>query len=154
MRDVFLAKNLMNFSLAFLEAAAVFCIIAYVAAAPSLQTTAIAVLWAGATLLLSTALGNRRSISAPKQIKTARAAGKQASPLSALIGMAILLGSAAAASIALELAIYFHARWVLLPVFTAFFAVGLWVYLGSLGVLERYALDHREELFTELCKKA
>ena len=154
LRDVFLAKNLMNFSLAFLEAAAVFCIIAYVAAVPSLQTTAIAVLWAAATLLFSTALGNRRSISAPKQIKTARAAGKQASPLSALIGMAVLLGSAALASIVLGLAIYFHAQWVLVPIFAAFFAAGLWVYLGSLGSLERYALDHREDLFAELCKKA
>jgi ABC-2 type transport system permease protein len=154
LREVFLAKNLMNFSLAFLEAAAVFCIIAYVAAVPSLQTTVIAILWAAATLLLSTALGNRRSISAPKQIKTARGAGKQASPLSTLIGMAILLSSALLASIALGLGIYFQKQWVLMPVFAAFFAAAVWVYVRSLGGLERHALDHREELFTELCKKA
>jgi ABC-2 type transport system permease protein len=154
LRDVFLAKNLMNFSLAFLEAAAVFFIIAYVAAIPSLQTTLIAMLWAGATLLFSTALGNRRSISAPKQVKTARAAGKQASPLSALIGMAILLSSALLACIVMGLAIYFHTQWVQVPVFAVFFAAGLFVYLRSLGSLERHALDHREELFAELCKKA
>jgi ABC-2 type transport system permease protein len=111
-------------------------------------------LWGGATLLLSTSLGNRRSITAPKQIKTARAAGKQASPLSALIGMGVLLLSVIVASIVLGLAIYFRARWVLLPVFALYFAGALVVYLHSLGSMDRHALEHREELLTELCKKA
>jgi ABC-2 type transport system permease protein len=153
LREVFLAKNLMNFLLALIEATAVFCIVTYVAARPSLQTAATALMWAAGTLLLSTALGNRRSISAPKQIKAARAAGKQASPLSALMGMGILLASAAIASTLLGIAMFFHVQWMLVPAFALFFAAGLLVYLHSLRTLDGYAMEHREELFAELCKK-
>ena len=98
LRDVLLAKNLMNFAVAAAEAVAVYFIVAYAAGAPRIGSTAIALLWAGGTLLISTTLGNRRSFSAPKQINPARASRRQASGLSGLIAMGILLLSAALAA--------------------------------------------------------
>jgi hypothetical protein len=44
--------------------------------------------------------------------------------------------------------------WVLVPVFALFFAGALWAYLLSLRSVDAFAMDHREQLFEELCKKA
>jgi ABC-2 type transport system permease protein len=154
LRDVLVAKNLMNFGVALLEAAAVYAIVSYTTAPPPVTSAAVAVLWAGGTLLLSCILGNRRSISAPKQINMARAGGKQASPLSALISMGVLLLSVGLAAAIFGAAMWFKAMWVLVPVFALFFAGALWAYLVSLRSVDAFAMEHREALFEELCKKA
>jgi ABC-2 type transport system permease protein len=151
-RDVFLAKNLINFTMAFVEIVATFAIISYVAGVPSFQVAIAAVLWAAATMLVTTAFGNRRSITAPKKINPQRMANKQVSQLSALIGMGILLGSAAIAAVPAGLAIYYHVLWPLVPVFALFAAAGLFFYERSLRSLDAFALVHREELFAELTK--
>jgi ABC-2 type transport system permease protein len=153
LRDVFLAKNLMNFLLSFLEIAAVFAIISYSAAIPPLHIIAASILWAAATLLLSTMLGNHRSISAPKKVNIARAGRKQASGLSALIGMGVLLLSATIGAGLFLLATIFHKNWLLVPLFAIFAATALWFYLSSLRTIDTFARSHREDLFLELCKK-
>ena len=153
LRDVFLAKNIVNFALAFIEIAAVFAIISYVALPPSPTVIAAAFLWAAATLMLSTTLGNRRSIMAPKKIDLGRTASKQASPLSGLISMGVLLGSAAIGAGFLLLAIYLNALWLLLPILLAFALGALFLYLQGLGAIDSYALANRDTLFEELCKK-
>jgi len=153
MRDVLLAKNLMNFAVALIEMVAVYIIVSYTAAPPPLGSAAVAVLWAGGTLLVTSMVGNRRSLGAPQQINTARGAGKQASPLSAFLAMGVLLLSGGVAAAIFGAAFWFHGMWVLVPVFAAFFGGALWVYVKSLGTMDRYAMDHREELFAELTKK-
>ena len=152
-RDVFLAKNLVSFALAFVEIAAVFGIISYVAVPPSPLMLGVAVLWAASTLLLTTTLGNRRSVTAPKKIDLGRAASKQASSLSALISLGTLVVSAAVGGGLLILAIYLHALWALLPLFLAFAAGTFWFYQQGLGTIDKFALDNREAMFEELCKK-
>jgi ABC-2 type transport system permease protein len=153
LREVFLAKNLLNFLLSFIEIAAVFAIVSYVATMPSPQTVAIALLWAAATLLVGTMLGNYRSITAPKKVNIARSAGKQASPLSGLIAMGVLLLSASIGAGLLILAAYFHRTWMLVPLFAVFAATALWFYLRSLRTLDSFARNRREDLFLELTKK-
>jgi ABC-2 type transport system permease protein len=154
LRDVFLAKNLVNFLLAFIEIVAVFIIVTCVAAMPSLLNTAIAMLWAVATLLLSTILGNRRSITAPKKILVARmGAGKQASTMSALISIGLLIASAGIAAGLLILAHFLAMPWLPLPIFAVLAIVAVFVYERSLRSIGTFALDHRDELFEELCKK-
>jgi len=153
LRDVFLAKNLVNFALALIEIAAVFAIISYVALPPSPTIITAAFLWAAATLLLSTTLGNRRSIMAPRKIDLGRTASKQASPLSGLISMGVLIGSAAIGAGFLFLAMYLNALWLLLPLFLALALGTLALYMQGLGSIDRYALAHRDTLFEELCKK-
>ena len=66
--------------------------------------------------------------------------------------MGLLLLSVAAASLIVGPCLYFHQEWIMVAACALFFATALWVYLRSLGSIERYALQHREELFTELCK--
>jgi ABC-2 type transport system permease protein len=153
LRDVLLAKNTMTFGIALLEAVAVYGIISYSAGSPPWTSVAVALLWAEGTLLISTILGNRRSVASPKQINLARAAGKQASPLSGLIAMGVLLLSGGVAAAIFGAAMWSHITWPLLPVFALFFAAALWAYLQSLGSIDAYAMRHREELFSELTKK-
>ena len=153
LRDVFLAKNIVNIALAFIEIAAVFAIISYVALPPSPTIIAAAFLWAAATLMLSTTLGNRRSIMAPKKIDLGRTASKQASPLSGLISIGVLIGSAAIGAGFLLLAIYLNALWLLLPILLAFALGAFFLYMQGLGTIDSYALANRDTLFEELCKK-
>jgi ABC-2 type transport system permease protein len=152
MRDVLLGKNLTGFGLAALEALAAFTIVAYVSHLPSLAIVAASLLWAAGTLLFSTALGNRRSITAPKRINPARMSRNQASPLSGLISVGIMLLSVGFAGTLFGFALWFQWVWILVPVFAAFAAAGLWVYLHTLSSMDRFVLDHREQLFAELCK--
>ena len=153
LRDVFLAKNLINFALAFIEIAAVFAIISYIAAPPSITMIVVALLWAAATLMLSATLGNRRSITAPKKIDLGRTASKQASPLSALISFGVLLGSAAIGAGFLLLALYLNSLWILLPIYVAFAIGAFAVYEHGLRAIDSFTLLHRDSLFEELCKK-
>jgi len=153
LRDVFLAKNIVNFALAFIEITAVFAIISYVALPPSPTVIVAAFLWAAATLMLSTTLGNRRSIMAPKKIDLGRTASKQASPLSGLISIGVLLGCSAIGGSFLLLALYLNALWLLLPILLAFALGALFLYMHGLGAIDSYALANRDTLFEELCKK-
>jgi ABC-2 type transport system permease protein len=152
-RDIFFAKNLINFALAFLEIAAVFAIISYVAIPPSPLIMASTLLWAAATLLVSTTLGNRRSVIAPKKIDLGRTASKQSSPLSSLIAFGVLLGSAAIGAAFLLLAIHLRMSWILLPLQSGFFIAAIILYLRGLRASDTFTLQHREQLFEELCKK-
>ena len=154
LRDVLLGKNMLGFGLALLEVVAVFAIVSYISHLPPVATVAASLLWAAGTLLFSTALGNRRSITAPKRINPARMSRNQASPLSGLISVGIMLLSVGFAGSLLGLALWFHFVWLLVPVFGVFAAAGLWVYLRSLSSMDRFVLEHREQLFAELCKAA
>lgn len=152
LRDVLLAKNLMGFGLAALEVLSTVLVTIVVLGRPSLGLLLPCLLWAAATLLTSTALGNRRSLAAPRQIKLSKAAGKQVSPLSALMSLGILLLSSATGACVLIIGRSFHLAWVPFLAFSIFFAAALGLYVGSLRGLDRYALNHREQLFQELCK--
>ncbi len=63
-------------------------VVLYTGHMPTLTIIAATLLWAAGTILLSTALGNQRSLASPKQIIVAGMARKQASPLSSLIASA------------------------------------------------------------------
>jgi ABC-2 type transport system permease protein len=152
LRDVILAKNLLNFFLAFVEIILTFAIISYVGGVPSVSFAVSAVLWAAATLMITTLVGNMRSITTPKKVNPQRTMNKQVSQLSALIGMGILMASATIAAVPVGLAIYFHVNWPLIPLFALFAAVALFFYERSLRSIEAFALNHRDQLFEELCK--
>ena len=114
---------------------------------------AVALLWAATTLMLTTTLGNRRSVTTPKKIDLGRTASKQASPLSSLISFGILLGSAAIGAGFLLLASYLNALWLLLPIFLALAIGAFAIYEYSLRTIDNFTLAHRDSLFEELCKK-
>ena len=152
MRDILLAKNLVGVAMAMVEIALIFVIISYMAGLPSLQTTLAAVLWAVGTLAVNMIFGNRRSISAAKRIDSQRMMRRQASQASGLMAMAVMVGSSGVAAGLFGLCFWLQAMWALVPIFAVFAAVGVLAYLRCLRMMDRYALEHREELLLELCK--
>ena len=67
--------------------------------------------------------------------------------------MGILLASSAIAAGLYGLCFWLHQMWAVVPLFAIFAAVCVGLYLHYLNSMDRYALDHREELFAELCKQ-
>jgi ABC-2 type transport system permease protein len=153
MRDVLLAKNLMGFGMALVEVGLIFAIITYMTGLPSPQTAVAALLWAVGTLAINAIFGNRRSLSTPKKVNVQRMATKQTSQLSAFIALGVLMASAVVAAGLFGLCLWLHQMWALVPIFAVFAAMGVGLYVQSLGSVDRYAMEHREELFLELCKQ-
>ena len=94
--------------------------------------------------LVSQAVGNRRSIAAPSRVDPGRAASKQASPVSALLGMALILAAAVSYAAVDLLTTWTSARWLVLPVAAAVLAGAALLYSRSLAGLDRFALRRRE----------
>jgi ABC-2 type transport system permease protein len=151
-RDVMFGKNLMSFALAAVEILTMLAAITYIGQLPSLNTIVATILWAGGTLLYSTAMGNQRSLASPKKIKLSATAKKQTSPLSGIITLGIMMVATGIGAGVLLAALFFHLQWILLPVFAAYAAGGFFVYTRILSNIDRFANKHREELFLELCK--
>ena len=153
MRDVFLAKNLLNFLMGMFEIALIFVIITYMSGPPPLRIALATVLCAIGIIAVSLIFGNMRSLSTPKKIDSQKMVNRQASQVSAFISMGILLTSSAIAAGLYGLCFWLHQMWAVVPLFAIFAAVCVGLYLHYLGSMDRYALDHREELFAELCKQ-
>lgn len=153
-RDVLLAKNLLNALIGALEVAAIFILTVIISSRPPLMIVLSTLLWAAATMLAGFTVGNYRSIGAPKKIDLRKTAQKQASPLSALLAMGILLGSAAVGWALLLLTQTLALPWLLPLLCLALLAAAALVYWQNLKAMDGYALEHREELFAELGKKA
>jgi ABC-2 type transport system permease protein len=154
LRDVFFAKNLVGFALVALDIAVAFAVIGSLSVLPGAAVSISCLLWVAATILLTTTLGNRRSVTAPKKIESGRMASKQASQTSSLIAFGILLGSAAIGAGLLLLSIYLNAQWFLIPSFAAFAVAGFFVYRWGQRTIDAFTFTHRDHLFEELSKKA
>jgi ABC-2 type transport system permease protein len=152
MRDVFIAKNLLNVGLAAAEIVAVFIAITYVARMPSLTTAVSVLLWATFTMLVTMAVGNHRSITAPKKIDVSKMGRNQASPLSALISIGLLLLCAGLGAGVLMLSRAFDMAWLLPVTMLVLAAVGAGIYVWSLGTLDKTLAENRDTLSEVLSK--
>ena len=153
LREVFFAKNFMQFLLALFEVCAVIAIVAYVAGRPHVDNMLFVLLWAAATLLLNTTLGNLRSIAAPKKINPGKSLNRAQSQVSAWIAIGVLVGCMALGASFQFLGVYLHRNWIALGLMSLFAAGAVLVYGQGLRGIERYAMDRREQLFEELGKK-
>lgn len=153
LRDVFFAKNLMQFLLALFEVIAVIAIVAYVTGRLQLADVVFALLWAAGALLLNTALGNLRSVSAPKKVNPGRSMNRAQSQVSAWIAIGVLVGCASLGAGVQLLATLLGLPWVALLGVALFAAGALVAYGQGLRNIERYALERRESLFEELGRK-
>ncbi|MEO6805885.1 MAG: hypothetical protein ABI209_07035 [Edaphobacter sp.] len=152
MRDIFLAKNLTGFLLNLIELAIVFAVIAVVAQRPSLLITLATICWLLFATFLNGAIGNLRSLNAPKKIDLNKASRRQASQLSVLLAMGVLVACAGVGFAVFFLANYLGRPWLMVPALFALAAVAFAAYLAVLNRLDAIALTHRETLAEELCK--
>jgi ABC-2 type transport system permease protein len=152
MRDIFLAKNLTGFLLNLVELVIVFAVIAFVARPPSLVITVATICWLLFATFINGAAGNLRSLAAPKKIDLTKASRRQASQLSVLIALGILVGCAAIGFAVLVLAADFGRPWLMIPILLALALAAFTFYIVVLNRLDTIALNHREALAEELCK--
>ena len=152
LRDVFLAKNLTGFLLTFVELVLIFVVIALVAHPPSLVIALATICWLLFTTFINGAVGNLRSLSAPKKIDLSKVSRKQASQLSVLIALSILAACLGIGYGVVILANNFGQPWLMVPIFLGLAIIGFVFYLNVLNRLDAIALGHREALSEELCK--
>ena len=154
LRDVMLAKNVLNTALALFEIVAIFGLITYISGLPPTSVVVDTLLWAVATLALELTVGNYRSISSPKKIDPSRTTQKQASQMSALISIGILMASGGIGFSLVTLGETFHMAWAASLALLALAVGAAFTYRSNLENMDRYALAHRESMFEELCKKS
>jgi ABC-2 type transport system permease protein len=152
MREILLAKNFMTLMVAVIEGFAVFAIVSYLGEPPTVEIALVALLWAVGTMLFSIAVGNYRSIGAPKKINLNRTAGKQASPLSALLSLGIVILAAGFGAGMLAAGRFLNLEWLVIPTMLLYAAASIITYVLALRAMDGYALSHREAMFEELCK--
>jgi ABC-2 type transport system permease protein len=152
LRDVFLAKNITSFLLTFVELVLIFVVITFVAHTPSLIVGLSTICWLLFATFVNGAVGNLRSITAPKKIDPLKASRGQASQLSVLIALGILIACVGIALCVIGLASYLNHPWLMVPIFFALALVAFVIYLQVLSRLDAMALNHREGLAEELCK--
>jgi ABC-2 type transport system permease protein len=152
LRDIFLAKNITGFLLTLTELILIYVVISTVAHRPSLVIALSTIGWLLFTTFVNGAVGNLRSLTAPKKVDLMKPNRGQASQLSVLLALGIL-----AANVLLALAIkaitsYIGRPWLMVPIFFTLALIAFILYLNVLNRLDTIALDHREALAEELCK--
>jgi ABC-2 type transport system permease protein len=152
LRDVFLAKNLMGFLLSFVELVVIFAVISFIAHPPALVITLATVCWLLFTTFINGAVGNLRSLMAPKKIDLTKVSRKQASQLSVLISLGVVVGCLAIGYAVILIAGNLNRPWLMVPIFLALALIAFLTYLQVLNRLDIMALNHREDLAEELCK--
>jgi ABC-2 type transport system permease protein len=152
LRDVFLAKNLTVFFLSFLELVLIFAVIAFVAHPPTLIIGLATVCWLLFATFINGAVGNLRSLIAPKKIDLTKVSRKQASQLSVLIALGILVACLGIGAAIVLLANYLGRPWLTIPILLALAVASFIFYIQVLNRLDAIALTHRETLSEELCK--
>lgn len=152
LRDIFLAKNITGFLLTFVELVLIFAVISIVAHPPSLVIGLSTICWLLFTTFVNGAVGNLRSLMAPKKIDLMKPSRGQASQLSVLIALGILFATVGIAFAVMAIAAYVDRPWLMVPIFFTLALAAFLFYLNILNRLDTIALDHREALAEELCK--
>lgn len=152
MRDVILGKNLVTFAILLLETTLIAAVITFTSPnKPPVSLVAASLAWALASVLLSAAIGNLRSLKSPKKVSLGRM-NNQASQLSALISLGIILACAALGAGTILLCNHLHHPWLATPFFLALAAAATTLYLNILQRVDTLTLTNRELLAAELCK--
>jgi ABC-2 type transport system permease protein len=152
LRDVFLAKNIIGFLLSFIELVLIFTVISLTAHPPSLLISLGTFCWLLFAVFTNGAVGNLRSLAAPKKIDLSKINRKQTSQLSALIAVGIVAACFAIGYGGVLLANSFNLPWLMVPFFLLLAVAAFFFYLHVLNRIDTIALSHREELAEELCK--
>lgn len=152
MRSVILAKNLFNFGVTAVQLLLAFAVVSISYEPPPLFVAISTVLWVTLASLINATIGNMRSIIAPKKVDPSKISRKQASQLSALMCIGIMLAVGALGAGIMALGQYLDMRWLPIPILAALAFGSFVLYLAGLNNMDHLALQHRESLIEELSK--
>jgi ABC-2 type transport system permease protein len=152
LRSVFLAKNLFSFGITAVQVVLVYLVLVFTSGPPPLLVTLSTLCWIVLACLVNAAIGNMRSITAPKKIDPSKISRKQASQLSALMCIGIMVAIAGLGVGLISLGRLAAIDWLPIPVLLGLAFGAFALYLAGLNRVDALALDHRETLIEELSK--
>ena len=151
-RTILLAKNLFSFAIAALEAVIVYLVLCVVATRPPLLITISTLAWLAFAVLVNVTVGNIRSITAPKKMDPGKLSRQQASQLSALMSVGILLVVAAIGFGFIYLGNSLRLPWLPVAILTVLALAALAFYITGLNRLDQLAMRNRENMVEALAK--
>ena len=151
-RSVILAKNLFGFAITFLQLVLVYLVLMFTVGVPPVLITISTISWVVFACLVNATVGNMRSITAPKKIDPGKISRRQASQLSALMCIGIMLGVAGLGAGLIGMSKFAGRDWLPIPFLLAFALGALALYIAGLNRIDSIALNHRETLIEELSK--
>lgn len=151
-RSIILAKNIMGFLFAAGDVVLIYVVITFMAGRPPLAITLITLVWVALAVFINTTVGNIRSITAPKKLDPAKIGRKQASQMSTLLAVALMLFTAAAGFGLILISRRTHMPWLPLPLLLILAIIALGFYVAGLSRVDGLAATHRESLLDELTK--
>ncbi len=149
---IFLAKNLFSFAIPAVQIVLIYALMTFTVGAPGLIITLSVIAWIAFATIVNVTVGNLRSITTPKKIDPAKVSRRQASQLSALIALGIMLAVTGLGFIVLFAARAIHQTWLPIPIFLALAAGAFALYWAQLARVDTMAATHRETLIAELSK--
>ncbi len=151
-RTIFLAKNLFSFLINIVQLILVYLLLVFTTGAPPLLIALDTICWAVFAAVVNVTFGNMRSITAPKKLDPSKMSRKQASQLSGLISLGIMLVIGGLGYGLLVLANLFTLPWLPILILLILDFGALALYAASLSRLDVMVLNHRETLLEELTK--
>jgi ABC-2 type transport system permease protein len=153
MRDVMLAKNLMNIGIFTIEMVLMFIASALISKPAPPDLTVATLAWSVFTLLLNMSIGNARSIVSPKVLDPARVRSQNVSTLNSLISLGVVAASFVIGAAALAACYWMHTGyWPAALLFVALAAASCAWYALGLARIDRFAWEHVEQLTASLGK--
>jgi ABC-2 type transport system permease protein len=154
LRTVVFAKNLFAFAINILQLLLVYVFLLLIHAPFRPYVIVITILWAILAALLNAAVGNRRSLSAPVKLDPGKMQRRQASGLSALISLGLILITIAVGAGLIIGSTFLGKPWLPIPVLAVLAAAALAFYLHGLKSVDQAAYDNRETMIEALCKNS
>ena len=151
-RSVILAKNLFGFAITAIQLVLVYLVLHFISGPPPILITISTICWAIFACLVNATVGNMRSITAPKKIDPSKISRKQASQLSGLMCIGIMLAVGGVGAALIGLANFAGINWLPIPILLALALGTFTLYIAGLNRADSMALDHRESLIEELSK--
>ena len=151
-RTIFLAKNLFGFGLTAAQLVLLYGLLCFTSGRPPALLAVETVCWVVFAALVNATMGNMRSITAPKKVDPSRISRRQASQLSGLLAIGIMLVVAGVGAGLLFVARLVGVVWLPLPILAGLAFGAFALYWAGLNRVDAMALGHREGLIEELSK--
>jgi ABC-2 type transport system permease protein len=153
LRDVMLAKNLVNSTLIGVEVALTCVAVSLIrATVPDAAVLCATLSWAGFALLTNLSVGNLRSLLAPKRFELGKTRRAVTSRGTGMLALGVLMGTLAIGIPVIYLCQRYASLWLATPVFLVATAGAMVAYVSVLRRVDGIAVTRREELLEVLCK--
>jgi ABC-2 type transport system permease protein len=155
LRDVLVAKNLVNTSVIAIEILLALIAVTFITGGlPPAAMLSATLLWACFAIFVNLTVGNLRSLLAPMRFELGKARRAPVAKGGAFISLGVLFATLGAGIPVLFACRHFGYMWLATPIFLVLDIAAIFAYLTVLGRVDTIAASHRDNLTEALCKAA